>query len=473
MGHKTARGLLKAVIWMALIIAVSGSAYAAGPDDDIDLGLQSKTAIGPRKMLAVAVRFPGQTPSVPLEKLKYRVETAFSAYVAEQSYGLATIIPDFRGYVDLPDSLDAYKVSPHNSQVDSGRVRKLIEDTMTALENEVDFSTYDFMLVIPAVKTGFGDGYGMICYCANPGMLTPIVRKRTNDPFQTFGREGKFETVRSKGGKEFKGGITVGTENANTGMYAHDYFHALGGLYGERRYAPCLYDYKSQSTLTPRPGTIQHSLIAIYMGPWDIMSQNFVKPGEPPEGLSSFTKIRLGWINKDQVAAVKPGETRFVTLSALSRPGGVHVIKITLNDDIHYLIENRQPVGFDRILPDSGMLVLEVRRVSSDSAGPVRVVSATAEPGFVKAAYRLEAPDRSVFLDEKNNIAVIPLWMEGDSLNVLVTTPERVEVAKRAALGICELMAAGSGGGASLNEAVRYFKSFDFEKSLKEVSKAR
>jgi hypothetical protein len=107
---------------------------------------------------------------------------------------------------------------------------------MTSLENEVDFSSYDHMLIIPAVPTTAGQGYGMICYCANPGMLTEI--KKTTG-VRARGREPQFETVRSAGGKQFRGGVFVGAENANLGMFAHDYFHALGGIYGRgQRFAP-------------------------------------------------------------------------------------------------------------------------------------------------------------------------------------------------------------------------------------------
>jgi M6 family metalloprotease-like protein len=161
--------------------------------------------------------------------------SAFNTYVVEQSYGLASVNADFRGYVMLPSPLSQYKVSQFNNQVDAGRVRKLVEDTMTTLENEVNFSSYDHMLIIPAVHTTSGTGYGMVCYCANPGMLTPIQKK---DRFGSIGRVGQYETVRSKGGKKFRGGVFVGAENANLGMYAHDYFHALGGLYEGRRFAP-------------------------------------------------------------------------------------------------------------------------------------------------------------------------------------------------------------------------------------------
>jgi hypothetical protein len=133
---------------------------------------------------------------------------------------------DFRGWVKLPDSLEKYKVSPYNFEVDRSRVRKLVEDTMTALERDVEFSHYDHMLIIPGVLTMPGKGYGMICYCANPGMLTGV----------RF--EPAFVTLKSKGGKEFRGGVFVGAENAHLGMFAHDFFHALGGVQGKKRLAP-------------------------------------------------------------------------------------------------------------------------------------------------------------------------------------------------------------------------------------------
>jgi hypothetical protein len=221
--------------FVMLVLAVIMLSWGIGYSEENDLGLQSKQAVGEKRVLAVVVRFPDAEPKVPIEMVKQRV-FALNTYVVEQSYGLASLNIDFRGYVMLPSSLSRYKVSQYNNQVDSGRVRKLIEDTMTILEKEVDFSSYDHILIIPAVVTTSGTGYGMICYCANPGMLTEI--KKTYG-FRSRGREAPYETVRSKGGKEFKGGVFVGTENANLGMFAHDYFHALGGIYnGRKRFAP-------------------------------------------------------------------------------------------------------------------------------------------------------------------------------------------------------------------------------------------
>lgn len=197
-----------------------------GYRDDSFLGPQSLNAKGEQNVLMVAVRFPDVKPKFSLDQIRERAVRRLNMYVNEQSYGLTRINPHFMGWVSLPDSISEYRVSPNNFQVDREKVRKLIKDTMTAIEKKVEFSQYQHMLIIPGAFTLPGRGYGMICYCANPGMLTGV-----------RGNPG-YVTLRSKGGKEFSGGIFVGTENAHLGMFAHDFFHALGGVYAGKRLVP-------------------------------------------------------------------------------------------------------------------------------------------------------------------------------------------------------------------------------------------
>ena len=80
------------------------------------------------------------------------------------------------------------------------------------------------------------------------------------------------------------------------------------------------------------------------------MSQHFLERGGLPPGLTSFTKIRLGWIAREQVRFIKPGETAVAFLSPLGAGGETLVVKIPLSWGNYYLVENRQPVGFDRAL---------------------------------------------------------------------------------------------------------------------------
>jgi len=190
------------------------------------MGPQSQQAQGEIRLLVVPVRFPDVTPKLSLRQIEAKAVTRLNNYVKAQSYGRAWIKVHLSGWVSLPDPIERYQVSSSNFKVDRNRVRKLIEDTMTGLERDVDFSAYQHMLIVPGVFTQSDKGYGMFCYCANPGMLTGV-RKTPG-----------YMTLRSKGGKEFSGGIFVGTENAHIGMFAHDFFHALGGVYQNQRLVP-------------------------------------------------------------------------------------------------------------------------------------------------------------------------------------------------------------------------------------------
>ena len=200
------------------------------------------------------------------------------------------------------------------------------------------------------------------------------------------------------------------------------------------------------------------------------MSQHFVKEGEPPPGLSSFTKIRLGWIEKHQVQIVKPGETSFALLSPLSKGDQLLVVKIPLDDWTYYLVENRQPVGFDKMLPDSGILILEVHPRVREGFGTVKVKGAAGSRNFAEATYKLEVSNRNVFVDKRNNVAIIPLWRQKENLGVLITTPDHSEAAIKAGRAIQALIDQNLGTSDNeketvILEAITAFKSKDFEKS--------
>lgn len=195
------------------------------------------------------------------------------------------------------------------------------------------------------------------------------------------------------------------------------------------------------------------------------MSQHFVEKGKPPQGISSFTKIRLGWIKRQQVQFVKPGETSFALLSPLSKGGDLLVVKIPVDESSHYLIENRQPMGFDRMLPDSGILILEVHPHYKDGTGVVKVKKPISSPNFDHATYKLGVDNRSVFVDKQNNLSIIPLWKEKGNLGVLVTTPDRSKVAINAALAIQKRIDQNDGNENVMSEAIAAFKNKDFETS--------
>ncbi|MBW2168967.1 MAG: hypothetical protein JRG69_06870 [Deltaproteobacteria bacterium] len=190
-----------------LFLSISGlqANLVEGLQEENILGPQSKHAIGEQNVLILAVRFPDVEPKFPLKRIQRKAVIGLNKYVKEQSYGLTWVKADFRGWVMLPDPIRKYKVSPYNFKVDRTRVKKLIEDSMTAVEKEVEFSKYQHIIVIPCAFTTPGKGYGMFCYCANPGMLSGV-RKNI-----------RYVPLESKGGADLPGRRLCGDRKCPSG----------------------------------------------------------------------------------------------------------------------------------------------------------------------------------------------------------------------------------------------------------------
>jgi hypothetical protein len=95
---------------LAFFLVVNSGVFAKDILGESDLGPQSTQAVGQKHVLMVAVRFPDTPPAMPIETVRRKVVSAFNTYVIEQSYGLASVNADFRGYVMLPSPLSQYKV---------------------------------------------------------------------------------------------------------------------------------------------------------------------------------------------------------------------------------------------------------------------------------------------------------------------------------------------------------------------------
>jgi len=323
------------------------------------------------------------------------------------------------------------------------------------MESRVDFSQYQNMLIIPAALTQPGKGYGMMCYCANPGMLTGV---RGNP---------RYVTLRSSGGKEFSGGVFVGTENAPLGMFAHDFFHALGGVSDNKRLVPCLYNFERQAEASRLH---KWEYCTNYMGTWDVMSAHYVGKGSTP-GICSFTRIRLGWISSEQAILVRSGEEKIAFLAPLAKGGRTLVLKIPLQMGQYYLLESRQLVGVDKVQPDSGILILKVNPAAQEGIGTVRIMDADPNsPNLSRATFRLNQENREFFVDKENNVAVIPLWGQGENQGVLVTTAPKSQEALQATLMIQKLLQhypepRSGKGKQQVEECLEAFNRFDFQKS--------
>jgi hypothetical protein len=199
------------------------------------------------------------------------------------------------------------------------------------------------------------------------------------------------------------------------------------------------------------------------------MSSHYIRKDSPPPGTTSFTKIRLGWITPDQVVFVRPGEERGAFLSPLATGGEILVIKIPLPGDTYYLVENRQAVGYDKVQPDVGVLILKVNPSAVEGTGTVQVMDA--DPGSANlshATFRLDQPGRELFVDRQNNVAIVPLWSQGKTLGVLVTTAAKGPDALQATQMIRKLWQQGAHKGAKkeiVDDCISAYGQYDFKRS--------
>lgn len=366
------------------------------------LGLHATGSTGDKKYIVILADFPDVKRLYPVKTTSSRMGELLGPYFAASSYDKLKLKGDITGPYMLPHPVAYYKISPRNLEVDPARVISLVTDVVNAADKDVDLDQYEYILI------GLGatqPDYGMVGYCALPGMLG----------FQSG------SVFKSASGKRIDN-VAVFCENAHIGTFIHDTLHMIGGYVGDQRMTPCLYDHDLQMIY---PTGDEVSKLLINMGFWDPLSSHFPYNKElPPAGLSSWTKLRLNWIDPARIALVKAGQTATVKLDPLSsQNASTHVIRIPITDKTYYLVENRQKIDSDTNCPATGILVL----YSDDTVyecrhgnAPVRIMDANpAVLYFNDATYDIGKKNK--YIDTKNHIAIILEKKDGLAYQIRVT----------------------------------------------------
>lgn len=355
------------------------------------------------KGMILLVEFPDVKHDVTRNFVEERFFDRLNRYAQEMSYGKVSIGGQVtEKWYRMPDSMSQYRISSRNLEVDKSRVRKLIDDSLNAADRDIDFSQYSFTAIFMGAKL---QDYGMIGLCGYPGMLG-----WSSDA-----------VLKTKSGQVVKGGVAIFSFQAHLGTLFHDVAHILGGVKDGKRRVPCLYDHDLQA----KPGDMRQTFIdaTINMGFWDPMSCHYYKRDLPPPGISSWTKMRLNWMDPSRVKVVKPGEKAEILLGPLEdKDSETLAIKIPISETTYYLIENRQPIGFDKNLPGSGVLIM----VADDSIpecrhgkAPVKLIDANPKVPHLEGA-AFDIGKRDAFDDEKNGIHIKLLKKTGDAYKILI-----------------------------------------------------
>jgi M6 family metalloprotease-like protein len=357
--------------------------------------------VGEQRVLVIMAKFPDVQPSFSIQKMQEKYFDKLARYLKAVSYQKAWVTGKTTNWYTLPHRVAHYRISQRNLGVDKEKVTKLIEDTINLADRDEDFSRYSMIFISLGAKR---QEYGMMGLCGYPGML---------------GWQSQLPMQTKRKGQQIPGGVAIYCENAHVGVVFHDMAHIMGGVQGGRRVLPCLYDHDLQAQSGPFRDHYQFYLINV--GFFDPMSCHFYELRQGPPGVCAWTKLRLGWIEPGKIVQVSRGASKTVQLAPLSTgKSRVLGIRLPIDENTYYLVENRQPIGPDKNLPSHGVLIsccddriAECRHGKS----PIKLVNADPSvPELRGAPFTLEG--KNIYRDEKRGISIRLVAKRGDSYKI-------------------------------------------------------
>ncbi|MGQ9515592.1 MAG: immune inhibitor A domain-containing protein [Thermoproteota archaeon] len=279
---------------------------------------------GEQRTLVIAVKFSDITSTS--HDLKYLQDLVFMKmddYFREVSYNKTFFSGEVIGWYTLPREY-SYYVNATSKRILRTRLEEIVHDTVEATDRDVYYPGYERIYLV------------------------------FNGEFIPMGSVGLL-TIETEDGN-VKVSISWISEIEPLGVWVHETGHNLG--------LPDLYDTEGNEE---------------FVGRWDPMAEGaWNHGGLSPAHFSSYGKLKLGWIPREQTLDLLMGQDDSIALEALEeRERGFKVVRISLGENRYYLVEVRKKVGYDLYLPDSGVLLLYIDESIQSGKGTVRIVDST------------------------------------------------------------------------------------------------
>jgi len=341
---------LLVLIIIPLVQYPLSEAYAnASPTATVDTN-DASWASGSQSIVVILVEFKNLDHKKTRDEVAKAILEDLNRYIKEVSYDAAWVVGEVTDWVKLPYDTSSYG-RDFGPFIDV-EVRRLVCDSIHAVNGLVNFNLYKHIMVIHAGKgqetTGalsdLWSGYLTI----RPPLYADglIINKVIVVPEEEAGGKNPL------------------------GVYAHEFMHSLG--------LPDLYPASS--------------LKSQYMGPWDVMDtglRNGEPPGSSPSHPGAWSKITLGW--RVRTRTIYSGSLEEVTLTPLEVPSeNVQAVILPITSGRYYFVEVRLQSGFDTYLPEKGVLISYVDEKLAPGNGMVRVIDADpSTPGLRNAAFNV------------------------------------------------------------------------------------
>jgi len=295
---------------------------------------------GTLSVATILVNFPDKTNVKTRSEINTLIFTDVNEYWKEVSYGKISLKGTTTSkWYTVQCTAAYYGEDPETTAKRLGFIREAV----AAADDELNFKDYGYIVIVHA-----GDDQ------AKTGKASDL---------WSFGSIGTFNVETRDG--TFAMGVSVVSEIDPVGPVAHEMGHNFGLL--------DLWDYKYDfSGGYPNGGEP-------FVGEWDLMGHGlWAGNGNNPTHLSSYSKIKLGWIPDAQIQSVGIDDNnKEVTLQPLVSGKGYLTTKIMLTRTTYYLVEVRKKIGRDSHIPMEGVIVYYVDETKGNGEGPLRVRSKT------------------------------------------------------------------------------------------------
>ncbi|MBO5603529.1 MAG: M6 family metalloprotease domain-containing protein, partial [Prevotella sp.] len=260
-------------------------------------------------------------------------------YFKKQSYGQLEIDFDVVGPFTTKYNMEYYGAPTYDDQgnVTANDVNPvgMISEAVDAASAEVDFSNYDWdndgeVDQVFVVYAGYNQAQG-----ADANTIWPhewslaaggLTKKYNGKTINTYGCSSELRG----NGKSYTGQMD------GIGTACHEFSHCLG--------LPDMYDTSSNGS-------------NFGMGPWDVMDQgSYNDNSHTPAGYTSYERMFAGWLTPTEIKT----QTRVSGMKPLATDPEAYILYNDNNRNEYYLLENRQPVEFDKGLSGHGLLILHV-----------------------------------------------------------------------------------------------------------------